>query len=135
MQNIELITLPTRKDDRGWVITPPVIKNFGSAHLHIPSLKPKAVRGNHYHETHSEAVIILGGECLVATRNIFTDTCEEFVYDGIIKQLLLIPPNITHAFKNIDYHSIYLVCYCYCSDGEGDKAGVSISSTADKILT
>ncbi|MEW6381306.1 MAG: hypothetical protein AB1611_17110 [bacterium] len=131
MQNIELISLPTRTDDRGWVINLPPIQDLGKANLHIPSLKPRAVRGNHYHAHHSEAVIILGGKCLVATRNRYTNVCEEFVYEGIIKQLLLIPPNITHAFKNIGYRSIYLVCYC---SGEG-ASDIPVPSIADRILT
>jgi len=132
MKNIELIPLPTRKDDRGWVIAPPPIKGSASVHMHIPSLRPQAVRGNHYHETYSEAVIILGGKCLVATRNRATDTSEEFIYDGTVKQLIVIPPAITHAFKNIDYRSIYLVCY-YCLDNEMEEAAGS--SIADRILT
>ncbi|MCL6584070.1 MAG: WxcM-like domain-containing protein [bacterium] len=131
MQNIELIPLPTRKDDRGWVISLPTIQNLGQANLHIPSLKPKAVRGNHYHEHHTEAVIILGGKCLVATRNRLSGISEEFIYDGINKLLLLIPPNITHAFKNISYRSIYLVCYCYRTKGED----IPVSSISDQILT
>lgn len=133
LKNIELVPLPTRTDDRGWVITPPVIKDLGGGvHIHIPSLRPKTVRGNHYHETYSEAVIILGGKCLVATRNSATDTYEEFVYDGIIKQLLVIPPHITHAFKNIGYRSIYLVCYYCCGE---EMENVPVSSIADRILT
>ncbi|MEW5801516.1 MAG: hypothetical protein AB1847_05350 [bacterium] len=141
MQNIERIPLPTRKDDRGWIITPPVIKDFASADMHIPSLRPQAVRGNHYHEHHSEAVIILGGKCLVATRNRATGIYEEFVYDGIVKELILIPPAVTHAFKNIGYRSIYLICFCSCScirsscsEGATD-ASVPVSSIADQILT
>ena len=129
MQNIELVSLPTAKDERGWVISPPVIDDFGGACLHIPSLKPEAVRGNHYHDVHTESVIILGGKCLVATRNIETNHYEEFIYDGINKQLLVINPKITHAFKNVDYHSIYLVCYY-----QGPK-DISISSISDCILS
>ena len=137
MQNIKLISLPTRKDERGWVITPPPI-NLSAGQWHIPSLKPKAIRGNHYHETFSEAVIILGGKCRVATRNRLTDTHEEFIYDGVVKQLIVIPPGISHAFKNIDYHSIYLVCCCYNSKSdkdETDKTGNYVTSTTDRILT
>jgi len=129
MQNIELVSLPTAKDERGWVISPPVIEDFGDACLHIPSLKPQAVRGNHYHDVHRESVIILGGKCLVATRNVETNHYEEFIYDGINKQLLVINPKITHAFKNVDYHSIYLVCYY-----QGSK-DISISSISDRILS
>ena len=129
MQNMERISLPTRKDERGWVITPPMIEDFGSAWLHIPSIKPKAVRGNHYHDAHKESVIILGGKCLVATRNRETNHYEEFIYDGINKQLLVIHPNIIHAFKNVDYHSIYLVCFY-----QGPK-DISISTVSNCILS
>ena len=76
MKNIELIPLPVRKDDRGWIINLPFIER---AYFHIPSLKPKAVRGNHYHEAHTETVIILGGKCLVASRNRQTGNYEEFI--------------------------------------------------------
>ena len=129
MQNIELVSLPTAKDERGWVISPPAIEDFGGACLHIPSMKPKTVRGNHYHDVHTESVIILGGKCLVATRNIGTNHYEEFIYDGINKQLLVINPKITHTFKNVDYHSIYLVCYY-----QGPK-DISISTISDCILS
>jgi len=129
MKNIELVSLPTAKDKRGWVISPPLIKDFGDAFSHIPSLKPQAVRGNHYHNDHRESVIILGGKCLVATRNIETNHYEEFIYDGINKQLLVINPKIIHAFKNVDYHSIYLICYY-----QGPK-DISISSISDRILS
>jgi len=129
MENIESVPLPIKKDERGWIIIPPVIEDFGSAHLHIPSLKPKAVRGNHYHQAHTELVMILGGTCLIAARNIETNHYEEFVYDGVVKQLFLIRPGITHAFKNLSYHSIYLICYY-----QGPK-DIPVSSMRDHILT
>ena len=94
MLNIELVPLPTTRDERGWVISLPAIKDLGDAHLHIPSLKPKAVRGYHYHNVHTESIIILGGKCLVASRNRETNYYEEFIYDGVNKQLLVINPKI-----------------------------------------
>ena len=129
MLNIELVPLPTTKDERGWVISPPVIEDLGDACLHIPSLKPKAVRGNHYHDVHTESVIILGGKCLVASRNRETNHYEEFIYDGVNKQLLVINPKITHAFKNVDYHTICLICYY-----QGPK-NIAASSMSAPILS
>ncbi len=128
MENIELIPLPLKKDDRGWIITPPMINDFANAFVHIPSLKPQAVRGNHYHQNHTEAVVILGGKCLVATKNRENDHYEEFIYDGIIKQLIVIKPNISHAFKNIFFRSIYLFCYA-----QGPK-DLQVTSIGDPIL-
>jgi len=99
-------------DDRGWAVNPiPVEKltkqEFG--HLHIASLAPGVVRGNHYHDCTAEFLYVFGGN-------------YEFYYtqNGVVKSRIISNPKLigikidagtAHPIKNIDNKIIYVAAY------------------------
>ena len=73
MRNLEEINIKTVSDHRGWVAWPFVkgLDNESSLDdIHIPSLNPGAVRGNHSHSLSTEYVFITSGPC----RAVFYDS-------------------------------------------------------------
>jgi dTDP-4-dehydrorhamnose 3,5-epimerase-like enzyme len=99
-------------DERGWAVNPIPVekltkKEFG--HLHIASLIPGVVRGNHYHEQTTEFLYVFGGG-------------YEFYYisDGTIKKRIFnnselfgirINAGTAHAIKNTGETIIFVAAY------------------------
>jgi dTDP-4-dehydrorhamnose 3,5-epimerase-like enzyme len=114
MKSVEFIDLKPDGsfDDRGWAVNPIpdtwiTEERFG--HIHVASLAPGAVRGNHYHERSTEYLYVYGGS-------------YKFLYseNGIIqsrifneKELVGIKINTgtAHSVKNTDKVTIYAVAY------------------------
>lgn len=108
------LTLHTYKDFRGWVANPIKktalsSKEFG--HIHIVSLEPGTLRGNHYHNIQNEWAIVFGGKYLFA----WLDKDKNEIIEEIIEEdnfiTFEIPSSIPHVFKNIDQKTIYLMAY------------------------
>jgi dTDP-4-dehydrorhamnose 3,5-epimerase-like enzyme len=100
------------EDERGWGTNP--FKAFdvfdtASLDLHVVSLKPGYIRGNHYHTDATEWVLICGG----SVRFLWKAGEEKMVNEIIIcdnePALLEIPPLVEHAFRNETEHEIYLI--------------------------
>jgi len=118
MDKVERIDISLHVDERGWVAWP--IDEFALdqrqlCRFHLPSLKPGAFRGNHYHLHSIEFALILSGPC----RAIFEDNENgeqmDVIVEGDTPVLFKISPNVTHAFKNEASHDIFLLCYEQCT--------------------
>ena len=114
MKGISVQEIKLSEDARGWVVWPmpeSIIRGGRLSNVHIPLLKPEAIRGNHYHLHTVEYALILSGPC----KAVFTDTAtgetEQMSFDGEKPVLLRIAPGITHAFQNEAPHDILLLCY------------------------
>ena len=114
MKKVEVIEITLREDERGWVAWPIEEKDLQErliSHLHIPHLKPGAIRGNHSHLHGTEYALVLSGPCKVVFQDNETGEYEELTVQGDRPVLFRIGPNITHAFKNEGTVNIFLLCY------------------------
>jgi dTDP-4-dehydrorhamnose 3,5-epimerase-like enzyme len=100
------------EDERGWGANP--IKAFdisdtASLDLHVVSLKPGYIRGNHYHTDATEWMLICGGAVKVLWKSVKEKTVHEIIIRDNEPALLEISPLIEHAFSNEGEYDIYLI--------------------------
>ena len=98
-------------DDRGWVANPLIIAGIAEElrHLHVVSLNPGTVRGNHRHQTYREWLFVFGGEY-----DFYWNTGNEIMKKSVGETenyTIEIPPGINHAIKNVSQKVIYLTAY------------------------
>ena len=114
MSIIQIKEIEYNQDDRGWLIRPITdndIKSRTVSDVHMVSLKPGAIRGNHYHVHKTENIPIIGGICRVIAVDNGTKKKEEKTIENTSNILLVIPPNVTHAIENIGNEVAYLLCF------------------------
>ncbi len=119
MSIIQIKEIEFNQDDRGWFIRPITdddIKSRTVSDIHMVSMKPGAIRGNHYHVYKIENILIIGGTCRVIAIDNNTKKREEKIIENNSKVLLVIPPNVTHAVENIGNEVSYLLCYSYVKE-------------------
>ncbi len=102
------------EDERGWGLNP--FKTSGvpedaSLNLHIVSLKPGFVRGNHYHTNATEWMLVYGGSAKFLSKPIRENTVKEIFIKDEKPVLLEIPPNVEHAVINESKNDVYLVVF------------------------
>ena len=117
---IQIKEIEFYQDDRGWCIRPITdddIKNGIISDIHMVSMKPGAIRGNHYHMHKTENILIVGSTCRVLVVDNNTKEKEEKILENNEKLLFVIPPDITHAIENIGNEVSYLFCFSYVKDG------------------
>lgn len=111
--NIKVFELANSGDARGFSFTMPAealafIKQV--ADMHLASILPGAVRGNHYHLRRREAIIILPGTAW----SLHWDEGESLTpqhrrFDGSSAVLVLVSPGRSHAVRNEDTTPMWLV--------------------------
>lgn len=114
MEKVSIVDFSLHVDDRGWVAWPfadMVPEQTQLRKLHLPCLKPGAVRGNHYHLSTIEFTYILTGPCRALFEDNETGERQEVLMPGDAPVLFKISANVTHAFKNESSHNILLLCY------------------------
>ena len=114
MRIIQIKEVEFGQDDRGWSIQPITdedIKSGMIGDIHMVSMKPGVIRGNHYHEYKTENILVIGSTCRVVVMDNITKEREERVIEDNKKVLFVVPPNITHAIKNVGKEMSYLFCY------------------------
>jgi len=112
------------EDDRGWCIRPisdDDIKDGIISDIHMVSMKPGAIRGNHYHVNKTEHILIIGSTCRVLVVDNNTKEREEKILENNEKDLFVIPPGVTHAIENIGNDVSYLFCFSRVKDGLKDS--------------
>jgi oxalate decarboxylase/phosphoglucose isomerase-like protein (cupin superfamily) len=96
------------KDARGWVLNPLPLaglegKTLGN--LHVASMQPGAVRGNHAHAGAAEWLLFCGGPAALITG------AEEILVGGGEPELFEIPAGLPHAIVNRADREIFLVVF------------------------
>ena len=112
------------EDDRGWCIRPisdDDIKDGIISDIHMVSMKPGAIRGNHYHVNKTEHILIIGSTCRVLVVDNNTKEREGKILENNEKDLFVIPPGVTHAIENIGNDASYLFCFSHVKDGLKDS--------------
>ncbi len=116
MQKVKRHVLEQSSDERGWVANP-IVEGPGGAplgHVHIASLAPGAVRGNHVHPDAAEYVLVWGGEAEVTWEHADGGLASEKV-TGEELVVFEIPPGIAHAVTNTGSAEVYLIAYYFGS--------------------
>ncbi len=114
MKLIEIVDIEASSDNRGIAIRPlsdEKLQKKNIFNLHLVSLKPGVVRGNHFHQYQNEVICIFGSRCKIVAVDNKTGKREEEIIEEDKQVLLRVPINITHAIKNVGNGILYLLCY------------------------
>jgi dTDP-4-dehydrorhamnose 3,5-epimerase-like enzyme len=102
------------KDGRGWTINPLKISDIPAKSLldlHLVSIKPGTIRGNHHHPDATEWLLTCGGLASLVWRQVGNDKVNQFLTEGEEPTLFEIPPGCEHAIKNLSNDDIYLMVF------------------------
>jgi UDP-2-acetamido-2,6-beta-L-arabino-hexul-4-ose reductase len=114
MEIIQIKEIEFDQDDRGWSIRPITDEEISAGRIkdiHMVSMRPGAIRGNHYHAYKTEHIFVMGSTCRVVVMDNNTKEREEEIIEHNKKALLVIPPHVTHAIENVGNEMSYLLCY------------------------
>ena len=101
-------------DERGWVTNPLEVTGISGntlSSLHIASMQPGCIRGNHYHTHATEWLLIFGGAASFYWRSREDDTIHEEEIKGKAPLLFEIPPGVEHAILNRSENEIFLMAF------------------------
>ena len=101
-------------DKRGWLINPTQLPDldFGVlSNLHLVSLEPNVVRGNHYHPKASEWMIVFGGAAQIAWQDKNDVHLTTLAISADKPVYYFIPNNVLHAVRNVSQSTIYLLVF------------------------
>jgi dTDP-4-dehydrorhamnose 3,5-epimerase-like enzyme len=102
------------EDDRGWGVRPLEAagltggKSVGD--VHVVSLRPGHVRGNHYHDG-PEWLLVFGGTLEVRSRRGDEGALGVETVEGDNPVLLEIPPGVRHSLKNESNSTLFLLAF------------------------
>ena len=102
------------KDARGWVLNPLTLaglegKTLGN--LHVASMQPGAVRGNHAHGSAVEWLLFCGGPAALLAGTAGDSGAEEIIINGGEPELFEIPAGLPHAIVNRSDREIFLLVF------------------------
>jgi dTDP-4-dehydrorhamnose 3,5-epimerase-like enzyme len=111
------------QDDRGWVVRP-IFNAFSDfvehdddeglgdvRNLHIVSMEPGAIRGEHHHKNQLEFLLIMGSSVELVWQLPGDTRKHRRKVDANPPVVLRVAPNVMHAIKNTSEERIYVVCY------------------------
>jgi dTDP-4-dehydrorhamnose 3,5-epimerase-like enzyme len=104
MPGLKIEILPQGGDDRGhsFTITPDTLRFLGDVRdIHLTTIVPGAVRGNHYHQRRKEALLVVHSsdwELLWEDADATAVKRQRFPGRGVV--LVSIPPGCPHALRN-----------------------------------
>jgi len=107
-----IIELDSQEDERGFLVKPFEERRLDTAfNVHLVSLNPGATRGNHFHPTQTEHILVLGTQGTLVTVDTLTDKRSEIVITVKKCLSIMVPPKVAHAIKNTGSELMYLLCY------------------------
>jgi dTDP-4-dehydrorhamnose 3,5-epimerase len=77
--------------------------------IYVATIKPGAVRGNHYHKKRIEWFLILNGKAKLYLEDLKTKKKVCLTLSSNTPRVVTIFPRVAHALKNISKKTIYLV--------------------------
>lgn len=98
-------------DERGdsYVLPPRALAFLGRfEHVHVTTVRPGHVRGNHYHAGRREVILVLARDRWSAhwDRGGGTSVVHRDLSGGAF--VLMVPPNMSHAIRNDGEHDVWL---------------------------
>ena len=100
------------RDARGKVFepaTPAVLSSGRLRNLHVATMTPGAVRGNHRHTSQTEWISFSGRLTVALEGRNGEREVLDFVDDDCV--LLRVEPGVAHAFRNPGETETFIVCY------------------------
>jgi dTDP-4-dehydrorhamnose 3,5-epimerase-like enzyme len=113
MNGLTITELEVSRDARGWSAHPldeAALSAGAFANVHLVSMEPGAIRGNHKHIEQTEHVMIVGGPVLFTAEDAETGERFERVFQPEEHFRVTAAPGVAHAFKNIGDSVAYLLC-------------------------
>ena len=104
--------LKLNKDVRGNFIE--LFKNQNSGQISFFSIKPKKIRGNHYHNTKTEKFLVIKGEARFGFRHMITGEFYELYTSGDVSQIVETVPGWTHDITNVGDEE--LICMLWANE-------------------
>ncbi|TDL66656.1 hypothetical protein E2R56_21600 [Rhodococcus qingshengii] len=105
-KGFELIAIQPFEDKRGSlkkvIMKSQLKENEQIEEAYLLYSEKGSVRGNHYHKKTLEYFVIVSGIAKVALMNLETKTFEEINISSSDNMILKVPPNVVHAFKNVE---------------------------------
>jgi oxalate decarboxylase/phosphoglucose isomerase-like protein (cupin superfamily) len=102
------------KDVRGWVLNPLPLAGLEGrplGNLHVASMQPGAIRGNHVHGSAAEWLLFCGGPAVLLAGTEGNPEAEEILVGGGEPELFEIPAGLPHAIVNRSEREIFLVVF------------------------
>ncbi len=103
------------RDERGWGLSPLEAAGLpaGAApgNLHVVSLEPGAVRGNHIHPDSTEWFLLCGGPAEIAWQSGPLPPRRESILPDDGPALYEVPPGVAHAIRNRSRREIILLAF------------------------
>jgi oxalate decarboxylase/phosphoglucose isomerase-like protein (cupin superfamily) len=118
MHSIKIISLPQyfRREPKGWSFTPfkdPDLTgkiDIDWTTFHTVSMEPGTIRGNHFHPQVTEWLLFCGGPVLLAWQDPDSEAIKKILFKNN-ETLVIIPPKVKHAVKNVGDQTLYLVAF------------------------
>lgn len=103
--------LQIHEDERGWLVELLKANEIEEPikQIHIASIKPGHVRGNHYHSKRMEWFFVVAGKAELSLQDIKTKEKICFKLSSKEPKVITIFPNIAHTVKNVGKEMVYLV--------------------------
>ena len=99
---------PVYEDGRGWVRS---FNRFSAKDLHVASMRPGAVRGNHSHPLPEVISVVDGGNICEIEVTDESSGATEIIRIETNQETYKISANIKHTVRNTGGRSIFLVCF------------------------
>jgi len=119
MKGVKIERLTGHQDNRGVVFEPlttGMLRRGKVLNVHVATMRPGAVRGNHRHLQATECVCFSGSIKLVVRNERGRQEQMQFHEDECVR--VRIAPGIAHAFVNTGMSDTFIVCVV-------DRAGTS----------
>jgi UDP-2-acetamido-2,6-beta-L-arabino-hexul-4-ose reductase len=107
--NVDIKKLEIKADKRGWLTE--VLKSGPVAieQVHFSVSNPGAVRGNHYHKSRIEWMLVTNGTGKINLEDYVTKEKSELFVSGECPVLIKICPNIMHTISNNGREPMHLL--------------------------
>ncbi len=129
MNGVKVERIKMHRDKRGKVFEPLVLSELKSGNvrnIHIATMQPGAVRGNHMHAEQTERICFSGDIKIVVQDSGGSREKMEFQDYECVR--VTISPGIAHAFVNCGDRETFLVCYSDREEKEDKKVRVPLVS-------
>lgn len=103
--------LKPHTEKRGWLVELLKAQQLEKPvkQIHVASIKPGCVRGNHYHFKMMEWAFVFGGKSELILQNVETKEKVRFRLSSENPQVITIFPYVAHTVRNIGKEMVYLV--------------------------
>ena len=103
--------LKIHSDERGWLVELLKADQIEKPvkQIHICSLNPGHVRGNHYHKKRMEWFFVIAGNAKFSLQDIKSKKIIHFKLSSGNPRVITIFPKAAHAVKNIGKEMVYFV--------------------------